>query len=406
MKKIISAILISYCSCFAITYDEVISLAEKNATNIKLTEKDIEKVQAQIKEAYSNVYPQINLTGTYTRWDPNYISGFTPKNQYSAKLGLSQKIFDYQVFSLINVAKENLQLQQTIKEDVKQKVKDTARRLFLNSLYYKEIMKVKEENLKYWQENYKYVEEKYKAGLLTKYDFMRASSQLQTAIADYENSKANYEKSLYQLKKFLMVEDITPPEGKLEKLTIPENIDKGNNTEIKVLLSQIKTAEKQVEYQKSVNYPSLSAFLNYQTNNQIKFPSNSEVWKKGYNLGLTLNWTIFDGMAKDSRILQAKVDKEKYEISLQDKIKEVETNIKQSQIDLDALKIQLQADEENLKVAKEALRLSTERFKASIANTLEVLESQSNYLNTQISYLTTLYQYNLKVFDLLNLSGK
>jgi outer membrane protein TolC len=406
MKKIISAILISYCSSFAITYDEVLSIAEKNATSIKITEKDIEKVQVQIKEAYSNIYPQINLTGTYTRWDPNYISGFTPKNQYSAKLGLSQKIFDYQVFSLIKVAKENLQLQQTIKEDIKQKVKDTARRLFLNSLYYKEVMKIKEENLKYWQENYKYVEEKYKSGLISKYDYMRSSSQLQTAIADYENSKANYEKSIEQLKRFLMVDDITPPEGKIEKLTIPQEVNTENNTEIKVILSQIKASEKQVEYQKSANYPTVSAFANYQTNNQVKFPSNSEVWKKGYNLGLSLNWTIFDGFAKESRVLQAKIDKSKYEISLQDKIKEVESNIKQAQIDLKALQIQIQTDEKNLEVAKESLRLSTERFKANITNTLEVLESQANYLNTQISYLTTLYQYNLRIFDLMNLIGK
>ncbi|MGC9006481.1 MAG: TolC family protein [Sulfurihydrogenibium sp.] len=407
MKKlIITGILLSFSTSFAITYEEVEAIAQQNATKIKLTEKDIEKVQAQIKEAYSNIYPQVNLTGTYTRWDPNYITGFTPKNQYNVRVGVSQTIFNYQVFSLINVAKENLNLQQTIKEDVKQKIKDTARKLFLNSLYYKEIMKIKEENLKYWQENYKYVEQKYKAGILAKYDFMRASSQLQQAIADYELSKSNYEKSIEDLKRFLMVDQITPPEGNIQKLTAPQDEDIQSNTEVKVLMAQIKVAEKQIDYQKSANYPNLSAFANYQANNQVKFPTSQEVWKKGYNLGLSLNWTLFDGMAKDSRILQAKTDKAKSEISLQDKIKEVETEIKKAKIDLKTLEIQLQADEENLKAAQEALRLSTERFKANIANTVEVLESQSNYLNAQLSYITTLYNYNLRVFDLMNLLGK
>jgi outer membrane protein TolC len=407
MKKILLTFLISFSSSFAITYDEVLSIAEKNATNIKLSEKDIEKVEYQIKEAYSNIYPQVNLTGTYTRWDPNYIFGFTPKNQYSAKIGLTQKIFDYQVLNLLQLSKQNLELQKVVKQDVIQKVKDTARRLFLASLYYKQVMDIKQENLKYWEENFKYVEGKYKAGLLAKYDYMRASSQLQTAISDYQLAKANYEKSIEDLKRFLMLEDITPPEGSLEKLDIPkENQDIKNNTEIKVLISQIQTAEKQVEYQKSANYPNLSLFVNYQTNNQVKFPSTSEVWKKGYNLGLSLNWSIFDGMAKDSRVLQAKTDKSKYEIQLQDKIKQVETEIKKAKIDLQALENQLKAEEENLKVAKESMRLSTERFKANITNTLEVLESQSNYLNTQLSYISTLYQYNLRVFDLLNLYGR
>ncbi len=405
-KSIVFCLFLSFSTTYAITLDEALSIAEKNATNIKLNEKDIEKAELQIKEAKSNILPQVNLTGSYTRWDPNYISGFTPKNQYNAKLGLNQKIFDYQIFSLIKTAKENAQLYKTIKEDIKQQIKDTTRRLFLTALVNKEIVKIKEESLKYWQVNAKYIEEKYNAGLLAKYDYMRAVSQLKSAESDYEIAKANYEKSIEDLKRFLMVEDITPPEGILDKISFTDDVNIQNNTTLKVIKSQINLAQAQIEYQQSANYPSLSAFLNYQANNQIKFPQNEEVWKKGYNLGLSLNWQIFDGFAKDSRVLQAKVDKSKYEISLQDKIMELKTALNKTKADLKSLEIQLQADKENLKVAQEALRLSTERFKANITNIVEVLESQNNYLLAQLNYLSTLYNYNQKIYDLMNLSGK
>ncbi|MEJ5172214.1 MAG: TolC family protein [Hydrogenothermaceae bacterium] len=409
MKKLAFISLVTLCfgSAQAITYEEVISIAEKNATNIKLTEKDIEKTEYQLKEAKGNILPSLILTASYTRWDPNYISGFTPKNQYSAKAGLTQKIFDYQIFSLIKLSKVSVETQQVIKEDVKQKVKDTARRLFLISLLNKEIVKIKEENLKYWQENYRYIEAKYKEGLLAKYDFMRASSQLQSAIADYESSKADYEKSVEDLKRFLMLEDITPPEGQLTQLTADVDTSRiEDNTEIRVLKAQLKLADHQIDYQKAANYPSLSAFLNYQTNNQRNFPAGNEIWKKGYNLGLSLNWQLFDGFAKDSRVLQARVDKSKYEIQLQDKIKEVQTEINKTLIDIKALQTQLQAERSNIEVSRESLRLSTERFKANITNLLEVLESQINYQNANLSYLNVLYNYNLKVFDLMNLVGK
>ena len=405
-KTIFGLIAILFINAYSITLEETLNIAEKNATKIKLSDKDIEKVEAQIKEAKSNILPQVSITGSYTRWDPSYITGSTPKNQFSAKVGLTQKIFDYQVFNLIKVAQANLELQKVIKEDIKQQVKDTARRLFLTSLTYKEIMKIKEENLKYWQENYKYVEAKYNAGLLAKYDFMRASSQLQSAIADYENAKANYEKSIENLKRFLMIENITPPEGNLEKLSYNKEINIENNTALKVINQQIKVSQQQVEYQKSANYPSLSAFLNYQTNNQVKYPSTSEVWKEGYNLGLLLNWTLFDGFAKESRILQSKIDKTKNEIIYQDKIAELKASINKTLADIKALEQQLKANEENLKVAKEALKLSTERFKAGIANTLEVLDSENNYQSAVLTYLNTLYNYNLKIFDLMNLNGE
>lgn len=405
MKRIFIILSIFNLS-YGITFEEVLTISQNNATKIKLSQADITKTEAQIKEARGGILPSILLTGTFTRWDPNYISGFTPKNQYSAKLGLTQKIFDYQIFSLINLAKTNKETQEVIMQDVKQKVKDTARRLFLTALVNREIMKIKEENLKYWQENYRFTEGKFNAGLVAKYDFMRISSQLQSAIADYENAKSNYNKSLEDLKRFLMVDEITQPEGALEKISIDidENIE--NNTEIKVLKAQIKLSQSQLDYQKSANYPSVSAFLNYQTNNQRNFPVGNEVWKKGYNLGLSLNWQIFDGFVKDSRILQSQIDKSKYQIQLEDKIKEIKTEISKAKFDLNALEAQIKSQEENIKVAKESLRLSTERFKAGITTTLEVLDSQTNYHNSQLSYILSLYNYNMRVFDILNLNGK
>lgn len=406
MKKIFIISLSLFGLSYGITLEETVAMAEKNATNIKLSQMDVLKTEAQIKEATGNILPSILLTGTFTRWDPNYISGFTPKNQYSAKLGLTQKIFDYQIFSLIKLAQTNKETQEVIKEDIKQKVKDTARRLFLTALVNREIMNIKEENLKYWQENYRFVEAKYNAGLVAKYDFMRASSQLQSAIADYESAKVNYQKSLEDLKRFLMVDEITQPEGSLQKLnfSFEENIE--NNTELRVLKEQIKLAQSQINYQKSANYPSLSAFINYQTNNQRNFPAGNEIWKKGYNFGLSLNWQIFDGFIKDSRVLQSQIDKSKYQIQLEDKIKQIQTEISKAKLDLNSIETQIRAQEENLKTAKEALRLSTERFKAGVATTLEILDSQTNYQNAQLSYIMAIYSYNMKVLDILNLTGK
>lgn len=407
MKKIA---FLSLLSCFGFSYgitlEQTVELAQNMATSIKLSQLDLEKTEAQIREARSNILPSLLITGTYTKWDPSYISGFTPKNQYSVKAGLSQKVFDYQVFSLMKVAKTNKETQEVVMQDIKQQVKDTARRLFLTAVFNREVMRIKEENLSYWQENHRFVEAKYNTGVLAKYDLMRSYSQLQSAIAEFENAKATYQKSVEDLKRFLMLETITDPEGKLEKINfqIDENIE--NNTYLKVLKAYIKLSQTQVEYQKSSNYPSLSVFFNYQTNNQRNFPAGNEIWKKGYNFGISLNWQVFDGFAKDSKVLQAQIDKSKYEVQLQDKIKELQSELVKAKLDIKSLEVQLASEEENLKVARESLRLSTERFKAGIANMLEVLESQANYHNSQLSYISSLYSYNIRVFDLLNLNGK
>jgi outer membrane protein TolC len=72
MKKqlILSLIIVPLINAYSITLEETLNIAEKNAT-IKLSDKDIEKVEAQIKEAKSNILPQASITGSYIRWGPN-----------------------------------------------------------------------------------------------------------------------------------------------------------------------------------------------------------------------------------------------------------------------------------------------------------------------------------------------
>ena len=65
MKKqlILSLIAVPLINAYSITLEETLNIAEKNATKIKLSDKDIEKVEAQIKEAKSNIMPQVSITG-------------------------------------------------------------------------------------------------------------------------------------------------------------------------------------------------------------------------------------------------------------------------------------------------------------------------------------------------------
>ncbi|GAB6072063.1 TolC family protein [Venenivibrio stagnispumantis] len=409
MKRLFITALIINLS-YASTYEEVIQLATQRATDIKLSEEDIKKIEYQIKEAKSNLYPSLSITGSYTRWDPNYISGFTPKNQYNAKLTLSQTIFDQSIFETLNIAKKSLKLQNATKENVKINVIDTARRLYYDALYKKSVLKQKEENLKYWQENLKLVENKYQVGQVAKYDYMTAKAQYQSAISDLELAKANYEKSIIELKRFLFKEDLTPPEGELSKIdyNLDEDFDKllEENPDIKVLKEQIAVQDSQIKLEEVANNPTVSFQANYQTNNIMKFPQNEEAWKKGYNFNISANMVIFDGFKKDSRVMQAKIDKTKYNIQLEDKKNSVKAQIKEALQDLNALQKQIDANKANLEASEEALRLSTERYKVGVANIVELLQSKSNYETAKLNYLTSIYSYNLRLFDLMKLIGK
>ena len=407
MKKLIFLLLIAFGFSEAITLNQVIDIAVKNSLQIKISQEDLKKVYQKIREVKSNIYPNISITANYQRFDPNYITGLSLENRYSASINVSQKLFDKTVFESLKVAKENIKLQRAIKEDTVLKVVDTAKRLYLNVLYYKAVMEKKEKSLKYWKENYEFVKSQFEVGLTQKYNLSRVKAQLELAKADYEKSKADYEKSLVQLKRFLYLDHIDQPQENLkifsEKLPSKEMIK--NNTQLKIVKENMKIKEKEKEFYASSIWPTLNLNFSYETYRTRDFPSLQPTWRKGYVISLSANWLLFDGFNRDSKVIQTEIERKKYQLSYKDTLNNLLQQYETYIIDLKSLFAQEKAYEENIKASREALEYATERYKHGITNIIEVLDAEKNYLNTQIQYLGIIYQINLKIFDLKLLTG-
>jgi hypothetical protein len=81
MKKqlILSLIAAPLINAYSITLEETLNIAEKNATKIRLSDKDIEKVEAQIKEAKSNNATSIHYRLIHTMGPKLYNRIYTEK---------------------------------------------------------------------------------------------------------------------------------------------------------------------------------------------------------------------------------------------------------------------------------------------------------------------------------------
>lgn len=407
MRKLIILVLFISTTSFAITLNQVIEIAKKNSLQIKMNEADLMKVYQKIKEVKSNLYPTIQITGTFQKYDPNYITGLSLKNRYSASIGISQKLFDKTVFESLKVAKENIKLQNLIKKDTQVKIIDTAKKLYIKALYYKAVLKKKEDSLKYWEENYKFIKNQFKVGLTNKYNLYRVKAQYQLAKADVEKAKADYTKALIELKRFLFLDKIVYPEGNLKIISyeIPSKDNLKNNTQLKIITENIKIKEREKNFYASSNFPTVNLNLKYETYKTKEFPSLKETWKKGYVLTVSANWTIFDGFKQKSQVLQKESEKIKeklnYKNTLNDLKKQYETTLE----DIKSLTTQAHAYEENIKASEEALKLATERYKYKLTNIVDVLEAEKNYNDVFLQYLNIIYQIDLKIFDLQLLVG-
>ncbi|NPA51412.1 MAG: TolC family protein [Aquificae bacterium] len=408
MIKIFVTLLLIYTASYSITLEEIVNLAKQRAVQIKISELDLKKVQAQIKEVKSNLYPKIILTGNYSYIDKNLNTGFTLQNQYRASIMLVQKIFDKTIFESLKYAKQSISLQKAIKKEITTQIIDTAQKLYYAVLLKKQIVKIKKETLSYWEKNLKLTEEKFKLGLTNKFNFLRAKAQYNLALSDYQEASVEYKKSLIDLKRFLFLEEITPPEEDLKKLPFKKidfsKIEK-NNPQLNLYKEKIKTAEKQINIVKATNYPTLELQADYRTFNTIRFPELKEFWLKGYTISVNLNFVMYDGEQKKSKIIQTKIDKQKEELNLKDKKEQIKGQYEKIIEEIKAIETKLKALQLNLQALKEALKLSTERYRYGLTDIIEVLNTQKNYDEAYLNYILTIYNYNIKILDLYLLAG-
>ncbi len=236
---------------FAISLEEALSVARKNATNARLSLLDIQRAQEQIRQARTNIFPQVSFSYAYTHLDS------IPRDRQFYSLNVSQTLFNLFTIRAIQTAKENLELQKLIYEDVVRDIEYQVKDLFYSLLYKRRVVQVYRENLKYWEENYRLTEEKYKAGIAPKVEPLRSQAQLESAKAQLEAAMTDYKNSLDSFRTFLRLESITEPEGELNftDFQIPPSVRQElyeNNSSLRVALKFLDVQEKKLSQLKDL----------------------------------------------------------------------------------------------------------------------------------------------------------
>lgn len=394
--KYLFLLFLSFSFVFSLTLEESLDLAIKNNISTRLNLLDIQRAEENIKKARAGILPQVSLSYSYTRLDEDLAFGSTPKNRQSYIIEVNQAIFNRAVLESIDLAKDQLDLQKLLYEDILREVKFQTKQLFYALLYKREVIKLLEESLRYWEEIYKQVEEKFKAGIIPKVELVRARAQLERSRADLEASVGDYRKSLEDFKRFIGYEGKLEPIGELRYLEYEEkDYEKElleRNSTLKVARKRLQLAKKTLELQRAQYYPSLEVFATYQGNRARIGGGDKMV--EGYTFGARLNYRIFDGFARESQIAQAKIDLLKEKENINNLEREKKAELIKTLIDIRSLRAQIKASELTLEFAKESLRLSTERYGYQIATQLEVLDAINNYNKAMMDYYNLLYLYN------------
>ena len=410
------------------TLDQLIDQALKTNQDVQVARLNERSVDAQINQVKANARPQVNLTGDYKRYlkipgqvIPASVFG-GPEGTYSAvafglpynlstSLQLTQALYNPALGLSLKIAKLNQDLSslQTVrtKEDVAYQVSTTyynlqtvaAQMNFLRSNITSSDRLIKITDLLF----------KNKLSQGIDVDRLRISrTQYQTQL---ESQQATYQQ-LVNMLKYLTG---TPQS---DSLSVRTDIDQTaaapttlgdapiNRTDLLLLDRQKAINELNQQNTKAGFLPTLSA---YGTGNSTVYAiggDNSYIKNlPGYWFGLQLNWNIYDGSARKSKLAQQKIENQKYTVQ------QVQTR---ESVTMDVIngRTRFQVEQRNLEASRAQVGLADKvytqtqlQFKEGTASLTEVIQAENALREAQNTYLTTLVNLRSAELDWKKATG-
>jgi outer membrane protein TolC len=336
-----------------------VNVALSNSRTIADAEHGLEGARQQVREAWSNVLPDVSVNATYSRnlllqqiflpcefFDPNCTPGDTrpvqvgSDNTWTAGLNVNQPLFEYDVFIGVGAAGRYEALQEEIVRGTAQQVVTAVRQAYFNALLALEELRLTEESIARVRQNLDETSARYEAGLVGEYDVLRFEVELATVSANLERSQ----NLVASRKRALLVEMGLEPDFDIElagrlnevnpdslELNSPANQDlillagiprvleqrvddllgtaHLRRTDIRQLEATISLEESRVKSVKGQFFPTVSLFTNYnvfaQQNGAPQFFGTTNNRTTTAAAGLQVSMPIFQGFGRFAQVHQA-----------------------------------------------------------------------------------------------------
>jgi len=436
MKKylsIIAAILVTI-PLFAqkqLTLDEAVKMAlQKNPNLIKL-KNSLDGAKAQLKSAYGDLLPSLGAQANFS-WQRIQDAGSSQRNflgeivqvpastvenrSYSAGIGGGVTLFDGLAnYANISQKQNSLEASKYNIAKLKQTIVYQTTDFYYVVLNAEDLMRVKEENVKYFQKFYESVNERNKLGSVAIADVYAAQVQLgnaELALIQAQNAHDQAKNGLLSYLALNVMEDysLVSPFGTDKPVDI--NSFMKNFEDMQTLVSvaldkRFDFKSQQLEVNSAVKgetiafsgvLPSLSANYNYGTG-AVSIDKLFD--RKSLNVGLSLNIPIFSRFATETAIQMASINTMNAKEDLLALERQIKIEVKQGYNDLTAAKKSLEVAVKNVTAAEENRKINQERYNLGSATILEVLQANRDYVDAQRNRINTVFDF-YRQYDKLN----
>lgn len=403
----------------AITLQQAIELGQQNNQELQVAQLNLERSQWVLQEAIAGRYPTVSFESAFNRNDSSSRElsikaspfgngdGDTISTTLTSRINLNYNLYNAgSTEAQVRIAEAQIEFNRLEYEKVKEKV-----RLDVTTDYYKlqsadadvGIQTQAVENAITSLRDAKLLEE---AGLGTKFDVLRsrvdladAQQKLISAIAQQKVARRQLTQrlSLAQQAEVFAADQILVT--KQWSCSLEDSIIKAyrNRSELEQFLTQRTIEENQQIVDDSNIKPEINFFANYDL---LGVLDDDLPPTDGFQLGVNLQWTLFDGGKAKARVEQNEIDQDLAETQFTDQRNKIRFEVEEAYYNLQANLQNIQTANESVNLAQESLELARLRFGAGVGTQTDVINSQTDLTRARGNLLRAIVDYNLSLATL------
>lgn len=416
----------------SVTLQQCIDIALDESPNIRLADKEIQRVDYANKEKRAALFPSINAQAAYSRTlqkqklffnlpgmpaNPDGIE-VGQDNSFTGALSASMPIVSPTLWASLKMNETDAALAYESARSSKIALLNSITKSYYAVLLARDSYEVFKRTYKNASENARIIRSKFEQGMVSEFEWIRADVQERNSLTNLLSSESAVNMSMLQLKMLMGIgmETSIRPEGRLsdfeegvfaEMIKVDAaSLDK--NTDLTQFDIQAKQMKQALEVQKTTWLPTLAASFNYQ---YMSMPNDDVAFKDYYwfptsSAGLSLSIPIFQGGAKHYKAKQLQVQLK----AMEDR----RENLKRS-LELQAITYtdnmikaieKMESGKKALAQAEKALTISQKMYDVGAGTYLDITNAELGYIQSGLSYNQSIYDFLSAKADLEKLLGE
>lgn len=398
-----------------LTFEDCLNIAFENNLSLKNT-KISEKIAVyQLTNSKTKILPSVNasLSNNYS-WgrgiDPNTNSYINQQfKSYNGSIGSNLTLFNgFSNIIAIKTAKEELELNKTTIQKVKNEITIDIASKFTTILYIQDIIKSNEEQITSSQKQLELVMIKFEQGYVSESEIFKIKSQKSSEELILINNQNLLSTNLLDLKQLLNISLdenivlIAPKEKFFSRLDANSNntatISQAIHNNPNFMISKIneKKSKLSISASRSSAFPTLSTGFNlgstYTNNNPLQNFNEQVNNNLSHGLSFTLSIPIFSQLSNHYKIKESKLTYEKFVNETEIEKNRLSKIIVQSINDANASYSKYESSMSSYEFSKKSYEADVLKFNLGKISTNELLLTKNTFVNAQSQLIQSKYE--------------